>query len=103
MKINVKKITSVTLLTSLILTNISSPIMSATAGVMESENVVVNAEEMEVSAAETLTEELATKEDSVLESSIMLAEEAESQITEISETEQVSEQTAVVTEHSGET
>jgi len=103
MKINVKKITSVTLLTSLILTNISSPIMSATAGVMESENVVVNAEEMEVSAAETLTEELATKEDSGLESSIMLAEEAESQITEISETENVSEQTAVVTEHFGET
>ena len=57
MKINVKKITSVTLLTSLVLTNLSSPIMSAMTYAMESEKVVVNAEETEVMATEALTEE----------------------------------------------
>ena len=70
MKINVKKITSVTLLTSLVLTNLSSPIMSAMTYAMESEKVVVNAEETEVMATESLTEELLTEDVSIEESGI---------------------------------
>lgn len=98
MKINVKKITSVTLLTSLVLTNLSSPIMSAMTYAMESEKVVVNAEETEVMATESLTEELLTEDVSIEESSILAASE-----TEMQELESASDEISMAAENVDET